>query len=68
MLTLGRKSGESVLINGNITVTAHTETGSNKIRLVFDAPKSVSITCAVRNVVHFRKQRLTEICHLSLEL
>jgi sRNA-binding carbon storage regulator CsrA len=33
MLTLGRKSGESVSINGNITVTAHTETGSNKIKL-----------------------------------
>jgi carbon storage regulator CsrA len=43
MLTLGRKSGESVLINGNITVTAYTEKDSNEIRLVFDAPRDVKI-------------------------
>jgi carbon storage regulator CsrA len=43
MLTLGRKSGESVLIGDSIAVTAHTEKDSNEIRLVFDAPRDFKI-------------------------
>jgi carbon storage regulator CsrA len=45
MLTLGRKSGEAVLIGDNVTVTAYTQKDSNEIRLVFDAPKDVKILC-----------------------
>jgi carbon storage regulator CsrA len=43
MLTLGRKSGEAVLIGDNVTVTAYTEKDSNEIKLVFVAPKEIRI-------------------------
>ena len=41
MLTLGRKPGEYIVINGNIIVTVDEEDGM--MRLSVDAPKEISI-------------------------
>jgi carbon storage regulator len=42
MLILSRKYGESVIIDGGITVTV-LKTKGNVVQLGFDAPKAVSI-------------------------
>lgn len=42
MLVLSRKPGESVVIDGNITVTV-AEVNGNRVRLAFDAPGDVRI-------------------------
>lgn len=42
MLNLGRKVGESIVINGNITVTV-LEVRYDKVRLGITAPKEVPV-------------------------
>jgi carbon storage regulator len=42
MLVLARKKGESVLVNGDVTVTV-VEIRGGKVRLAFGAPRDVSI-------------------------
>ncbi|MEZ5321037.1 MAG: carbon storage regulator CsrA [Microthrixaceae bacterium] len=42
MLVLSRKSGESIVINGNITVTV-VEIRGDHVRLGIDAPREITI-------------------------
>ena len=62
MLILGRNPGDSIVINGNITITFFKAKG-DAIKVAIDAPKEVSI---VRGEVAKRNQEQdTEIAFLN---
>ena len=42
MLTLNRKEGESIIINGNIKIVVHDIRGK-QVKLSIDAPKEISV-------------------------
>ncbi len=42
MLVLSRKTGESIVISGRITLTVHRVSG-NRVTLAFDAPPAIHI-------------------------
>lgn len=52
MLILSRKRGESIVINGNITITV-VEIVYGKVRLGIDAPREITVD---RQEIHERKQ------------
>lgn len=62
-LTLARRTGESIVIDGRITVTVST-IGLNKVRLTVDAPREVSID---RREVLLSKRITLESSHVSTE-
>ena len=57
MLVLSRKIGESIIIDGGITVTVVAVNG-NKVRIGISAPPDVTVD---REEVHVRRQEFADV-------
>ena len=57
MLVLSRKIGESIIIDGGITVTVFAVNG-NKVRIGISAPPDVTVD---REEVHVRRQEFADV-------
>lgn len=61
MLLLSRKKGESIIIDGGITVTIH-EIEGNQVRVAVSAPPDIRVD---RQEIHYRWRAFVEECETA---